>query len=122
IVNMIQILAKFSPPNKLFLTHILSSSMAPASLSLDKQPGFYKFGITRFSNMSPQQLQGCEKLVMFFLDQTNFVGTVKINGVLTEGTMWTCGWRKGLKKGEGFGRYCSVSRLATMILKSQYNA
>ncbi|KNE96743.1 hypothetical protein PSTG_10016 [Puccinia striiformis f. sp. tritici PST-78] len=31
-----------------------------------KEPGFCKFKITPFSNMSPQQLQGRETLVMFF--------------------------------------------------------
>ncbi|KAI7933430.1 hypothetical protein MJO29_016875 [Puccinia striiformis f. sp. tritici] len=109
---MIQIPAKCSPPNELFLTHILSLTMAPASLALDKQPGFCKFGITRFSNFKVGKSSSC-----FF-----FVDTVRMNGVLTEGTMWTCGCRKSLKKGEGFGRYYSVSRLAAMILKSQYNA
>ncbi|KAI7947510.1 hypothetical protein MJO28_009418 [Puccinia striiformis f. sp. tritici] len=87
-----------------------------------KEPGFCKFKITPFSNMSPEQPQGWEKLVMFFLERTDFVEEVKINGPHTEGGMWACGWRKGSKRKEGFGRYCSFIRLAAMIRKSQYNA
>ncbi|OAV85490.1 hypothetical protein PTTG_10802, partial [Puccinia triticina 1-1 BBBD Race 1] len=83
-------------------------------------PGFCKFQTIPFSAMSPDELQGWEKLVCFFLDQTDFVAPVKNNGPLMGGWMWACGWWKGMKK-EGFGQYCSVGRLAAMIKKSQYN-
>ncbi|OAV85005.1 hypothetical protein PTTG_30876, partial [Puccinia triticina 1-1 BBBD Race 1] len=65
-------------------------------------PGFCKFQTIPFSEISPDQLQGWEKLVCFFLDQTNYVAPVKNNGPLMGGWMWACGWRKSSKK-EGFG-------------------
>ncbi|OAV85720.1 hypothetical protein PTTG_08106, partial [Puccinia triticina 1-1 BBBD Race 1] len=45
-------------------------------------PGFCKFQTIPFSEMLPDQLQGWEKLVCFFLDQTNYVAPVKNNGPL----------------------------------------
>ncbi|KNZ46304.1 uncharacterized protein VP01_7381g1 [Puccinia sorghi] len=62
-----------------------------------------------------------EKLVCFFLDYTNYVEPVKNSGPLMGGAMWAGGWRKSSKKGEYFGSYCSIQRLAAMIEKFLYN-
>ena len=86
------------------------------------KPAFCKVMFMPFRSMSTEELQGWEKLVCFFLHRTNFVEPVKNNGPHMGGVMWADGWRKSLKKGESFGRYCSVARLAAMIQKCQYSA
>ena len=86
------------------------------------KPAFCKFTVMAFSTMSAEELQGWEKLVCFFLDQTNYVQKVKNNGPHMGGEMWACGWRKCSKRQEGFGQYCCVARLTAMMKKSLYNA
>ncbi|KNZ45345.1 hypothetical protein VP01_8223g2 [Puccinia sorghi] len=54
--------------------------------------------------MSPEELQGWEKHVCFFLDYTNYVKPVKNNGTLMGEAMWAGGWRRSSNKGEYFGR------------------
>ncbi|KNZ55872.1 uncharacterized protein VP01_1375g1 [Puccinia sorghi] len=87
-----------------------------------KKPAFCKVKFLPFSSMSPTELQGWEKLVCFFLGRTQFVEPVKNNGPLMGGVMWADGWRKCSKRGEWFGRYCSVARLSAMIQLCLYSA
>ncbi|KNZ46628.1 uncharacterized protein VP01_7109g1, partial [Puccinia sorghi] len=46
---------------------------------------------------------------------------VENNRPLMGGAMWAGGWRKSSKKGEYFGRYCSIQHLAAMIEQYLYN-
>ena len=86
------------------------------------EPAFCKVTFIPFSKMNRTELLGWEKLVCFFLNQTQYVEPVKNNGPHMGGVMWAGGWRKCSKRGEAFGRYCSVARLVTMIKRCQYNA
>ncbi|KAA1131346.1 Leucine-zipper-like transcriptional regulator 1 [Puccinia graminis f. sp. tritici] len=85
------------------------------------QEAFCKVKFIPFSSMTSVDFQGWEKLVCFFLDRTNYVSKVEINGALMGGDMWADGWRKCSKKGEAFGRYCAVEQLARMMLLANYN-
>ena len=85
------------------------------------EEAFCKVKFMPFSSMSPEELRGWEKLVCFFLDYTNYVEPVKNNGPLMGGEMWAGGWRKSSKRGESFGRYCSVQRLVAMMEQCLYN-
>ena len=86
------------------------------------QPAFCKVKFLPFSSMSSTELQGWERLVCFFFGRTQFVEPVKNNGPLMGGVMWADGWRKSSKRGEWFGRYCSVARLSAIIKACQYSA
>ncbi|KNZ63908.1 hypothetical protein VP01_10866g1 [Puccinia sorghi] len=66
------------------------------------EEAFCKVNFMPFSSMSPEELQGLEKLVF-------------------SSSLITSGWRKSSKKGEYFGRYCSIQRLAAMIEQCIYN-
>ena len=81
---------------------------------------FCKVKFIPFQSMSPEELQGWEKLVCHFFDRTNYVEAVKNNGPQMNGSMWADGWRKSSKK-ESFGRYCSVGKLLKMMRHSNYN-
>ncbi|KNZ58534.1 hypothetical protein VP01_1913g6 [Puccinia sorghi] len=70
--------------------------------------------------MSPNELQGWEKLVFHFFDRTNYVEAVKNNGPQMAGSMWADGWRKSSKK-ELFGGYFSVAKLVKMMRLANYN-
>ncbi|KAA1077000.1 Leucine-zipper-like transcriptional regulator 1 [Puccinia graminis f. sp. tritici] len=104
------------------LLHYTGLSHGTCVIAPRNMPAFCKFKTTPFSSMLSEELQGWEKLVCFFLQQTEYVAPVKNNGPSMGGIMWACGWRKSSKKKEGFGRYCSVERLAAMIRRSQFNA
>jgi hypothetical protein len=72
--------------------------------------------------MPPNELQGLEKLVCFFLQQTKFVVPVKNNRPFICGTMWVAGdWWKGSKKLR-FWKMFLVKQMAGMIKRSQYNS
>ncbi|OAV91130.1 hypothetical protein PTTG_04198 [Puccinia triticina 1-1 BBBD Race 1] len=107
--------------NETLRSHYQGLSHGTCVIAPRGKPAFCKFTTIPFSSMSSEELQGWEKLVCFFLDQTQYVGQVQNNGPLMGGWMWGCGWRKGMKK-EGFRRFCSVGRLAAMIRKALYNA
>ncbi|EFP81304.1 uncharacterized protein PGTG_06925 [Puccinia graminis f. sp. tritici CRL 75-36-700-3] len=83
-------------------------------------PAFCKVKYVPFATMSPEQIQGWEKLVCHFFDRTNYVEAVKNNGPQMAGDMWADGWRKCSKK-ESFGRYCLVGKLVKMMLRANYN-
>ncbi|KAA1096611.1 Leucine-zipper-like transcriptional regulator 1 [Puccinia graminis f. sp. tritici] len=83
-------------------------------------PAFCKVKYVPFASMSPEQIQGWEKLVCHFFDRTNYVEAVKNNGPQMAGDMWADGWRKCSKK-ESFGRYCSVGKLVKMMRWANYN-
>ncbi|OAV88942.1 hypothetical protein PTTG_28866 [Puccinia triticina 1-1 BBBD Race 1] len=106
--------------NKTLQTNYQGLSHGTCVIAPRGKPAFCKFTTILFSSMSSEELQGWEKLVCFFLNQTQYVGQVQNNGPLMGGWMWGCGWRKGMKK-EGFGQFCSVGRLAAMIRKALYN-
>jgi len=69
------------------------------------QPAFCKVAFMPFSKMNCTKLLGWEKLVCFFLNQTQYVEPMKNNGPHMGGVMWAGGWRKCSKRGEAFGRY-----------------
>ncbi|EFP91998.1 uncharacterized protein PGTG_17829 [Puccinia graminis f. sp. tritici CRL 75-36-700-3] len=83
-------------------------------------PAFCKVKYVPFASMSPEQIQGWEKLVCHFFDWTNYVEAVKNNGPQMAGDMWADGWRKCSKK-ESFGCYCSVGKLVKMMRRANYN-
>jgi len=112
-----------SPPSqdtlRLFYHGLTHGTCVIAPLN---EPAFCKVKFIPFSTMNATELRGWEKVVCFFLNQTQYVEPVKNNGPHMGGVMWAGGWRKCSKNGEAFGRYCSVARLVAMIQRCLYNA
>ncbi|EFP82817.2 uncharacterized protein PGTG_09785 [Puccinia graminis f. sp. tritici CRL 75-36-700-3] len=101
--------------------HYRKVSYGTCIIAPKDQQAFCKVKFVPFSSMTPSEIKGWEKLVVFFFYRMNYVDKVKNNGPLMGGDMWADGWRKCSKKGEAFGRYCSVVRLARMIMLANYN-
>ncbi|KAA1095160.1 Leucine-zipper-like transcriptional regulator 1 [Puccinia graminis f. sp. tritici] len=62
------------------LSHYSGLSHGTCIIAPRNMPAFCKFKTTPFSSMSSEELQGWEKLVCFFLQQTEYVAPVKNNG------------------------------------------
>ncbi|KAA1073823.1 Leucine-zipper-like transcriptional regulator 1 [Puccinia graminis f. sp. tritici] len=69
------------------LSHYTGLSHGTCVIAPRNMPAFCKFKTTPFSSMSSEELQGWEKLVCFFLQQTEYVAPVKNNGPSMGGIM-----------------------------------
>ncbi|PLW40122.1 hypothetical protein PCASD_07872 [Puccinia coronata f. sp. avenae] len=74
-----------------------------------------------FNSMSPDQLNGWEKLVFHLLERCNHVSPVKTNGAQTGGMMWADGWRKSSDPDQSLGRFCCVGKMKKAMERAQYN-
>jgi hypothetical protein len=71
--------------------------------------------------MSPDQLNGWEKLVFHLLERCNHVSPVKTNGAQTGGMMWADGWRKSSDPDQSLGHFCCVGKMKKAMKRAQYN-